>query len=79
MPCAALCGPLHAIAAALLIPLLAGEDAAEPRAALISAAKDYSREIEYAPDNLRAVDEAFWQADWAAPGLAIGGLLGLHS
>lgn len=75
----ALCGPLHAIAAALLIPLLAGEDAAEPRAALISAAKDYSREIEYAPDNLRAVDEAFWQADWAAPGLAIGGLLGLHS
>ncbi|WP_370828377.1 flagellin lysine-N-methylase [Fournierella massiliensis] len=75
----ALCGPLHAIAAALLIPLLAGEDAAEPRAALIRAAKDYSREIEYAPDNLRAVDEAFWQADWAAPGLAIGGLLGLHS
>lgn len=74
----ALCGPLHAIAAALLIPLLAGEDAAEPRAALISAAKDYSREIEYAPDNLRAVDEAFWQADWAAPGLVIGGLLGLH-
>lgn len=75
----ALCGPLHAIAAALLIPLLAGEDAAEPRAALICAAKDYSREIEYAPDNLRAVDEAFWQADWAAPGLVIGGLLGLHS
>ncbi|MFQ8998512.1 flagellin lysine-N-methylase [Allofournierella massiliensis] len=75
----ALCGPLHAIAAALLIPLLAGEDAAEPRAALIRAAKDYSREIEYAPDNLRAVDEAFWQADWAAPGLVIGGLLGLHS
>ena len=75
----ALCGPLHAITAALLIPLLAGEDAAEPRAALIRAAKDYSREIEYAPDNLRAVDEAFWQADWAAPGLAIGGLLGLHS
>ena len=74
----ALCGPLHAIAAALLIPLLAGEDAAEPRAALIRAAKDYSREIEYAPDNLRAVDEAFWQADWAAPGLVIGGLLGLH-
>lgn len=74
----ALCGPLHAIAAALLIPLLAGEDAAEPRAALICAAKDYSREIEYAPDNLRAVDEAFWQADWAAPGLVIGGLLGLH-
>lgn len=75
----ALCGPLHAIAAALLIPLLAGEDAVEPRAALIRAAKDYSREIEYAPDNLRAVDEAFWQADWAAPGLVIGGLLGLHS
>lgn len=75
----ALCGPLHAITAALLIPLLAGEDAAESRAALIRAAKDYSREIEYAPDNLRAVDEAFWQADWAAPGLAIGGLLGLHS
>ncbi len=75
----ALCGPLHAITAALLIPLLAGEDAAEPRAALIRAAKDYSREIEYAPDNLRAVDEAFWQADWAAPGLVIGGLLGLHS
>nr|WP_317408322.1 flagellin lysine-N-methylase [Fournierella massiliensis] len=74
----ALCGPLHAIAAALLIPLLAGEDAAESRAALIRAAKDYSREIEYAPDNLRAVDEAFWQADWAAPGLVIGGLLGLH-
>lgn len=74
-----LCGPLHAITAALLIPLLAGEDAAESRAALIRAAKDYSREIEYAPDNLRAVDEAFWQADWAAPGLAIGGLLGLHS
>lgn len=74
----ALCGPLHAIAAALLIPLLAGEDAAEPRAALICAAKDYSREIEYAPDNLRAVDEAFWQADWATPGLVIGGLLGLH-
>lgn len=74
----ALCGPLHAITAALLIPLLAGEDAAEPRAALIRAAKDYSREIEYAPDNLRAVDEAFWQADWAAPGLAIGGLLALH-
>ena len=74
----ALCGPLHAITAALLIPLLAGEDAAEPRAALIRAAKDYSREIEYAPDNLRAVDEAFWQADWAAPGLVIGGLLGLH-
>ena len=74
----ALCGPLHAIAAALLIPLLAGEDAAEPRAALICAAKDYSREIEYAPDNLRAVDEAFWQADSAAPGLVIGGLLGLH-
>lgn len=74
----ALCGPLHAIAAALLIPLLAGEDAAESRAALILAAKDYSREIEYAPDNLRAVDEAFWQADWAAPGLVIGGLLGLH-
>lgn len=73
-----LCGPLHAIAAALLIPLLAGEDAAESRAALIRAAKDYSREIEYAPDNLRAVDEAFWQADWAAPGLVIGGLLGLH-
>ena len=66
------------IAAALLIPLLAGEDAAEPRAALICAAKDYSREIEYAPDNLRAVDEAFWQADSAAPGLVIGGLLGLH-
>lgn len=75
----ALCGPLHAIAAALLIPLLAGEDAAEPRAALICAAKDYSREIEYAPDHLRAVDEAFWQADSAAPGLVIGGLLGLHS
>ena len=74
----ALCGPLHAITAALLIPLLAGEDAAEPRAALIRAAKDYSREIEYAPDNLRAVDEAFWQVDWAAPGLVIGGLLGLH-
>lgn len=74
----ALCGPLHAITAALLIPLLAGEDAAESRAALIRAAKDYSREIEYAPDNLRAVDEAFWQADWAAPGLVIGGLLGLH-
>lgn len=74
----ALCGPLHAITAALLIPLLAGEDAAESRAALIRAAKDYSREIEYAPDNLRAVDEAFWQADWAAPGLAIGGLLALH-
>lgn len=73
-----LCGPLHAITAALLIPLLAGEDAAESRAALIRAAKDYSREIEYAPDNLRAVDEAFWQADWAAPGLVIGGLLGLH-
>ena len=65
----ALCGPLHAITAAMLIPLLAGEDAAESRAALIRAAKDYSREIEYAPDNLRAVDEAFWQADWAAPGL----------
>lgn len=74
----ALCGPLHAITAALLIPLLAGEDAAESRAALIRAAKDYSREIEYAPDNLRAVDEAFWQVDWAAPGLVIGGLLGLH-
>ena len=74
-----LCGPLHAIAAALLIPLLADKEAAEPRAALIHAAKDYSREIEYAPDNLRAVDEAFWQADWAAPGLVIGGLLGLHS
>lgn len=74
----ALCGPLHAIAAALLIPLLAGEDATESRAALICAAKDYSREIEYAPDNLRAVDKAFWQVDWAAPGLVIGGLLGLH-
>lgn len=74
----ALCGPLHAIAAALLIPLLAGEDATESRAALILAAKDYSREVEYAPDNLRAVDDAFWQADWAAPGLVIGGLLGLH-
>ena len=74
----ALCGPLHAIAAALLIPLLAGEEAADSRTALIRAAKDYSREVEYAPDNLRTVDEAFWQADWAAPGLVIGGLLGLH-
>lgn len=72
-----LCGPLHAIAAALLLPLLAGEEDAEPGAALIRAAKDYSREVEYAPENLRAVNDAFWQEDWAAPGLVIGGLLGL--
>lgn len=74
----ALCGAMHAIAAALLLPLLAKQEQGDFQAALVSAAKAYSREVEYAPDNLRAVNEAFWQADWAAPGLVIGGLLGLH-
>ena len=74
----ALCGAMHAIAAALLLPLLAKQEQGDFQTALVSAAKAYSREMEYAPDNLRAVNEAFWQADWAAPGLVIGGLLGLH-
>ena len=74
----ALCGAMHAIAAALLLPLLAKQEQGNFQTALVSAAKAYSREMEYAPDNLRAVNEAFWQADWAAPGLVIGGLLGLH-
>lgn len=74
----ALCGAMHAIAAALLLPLLAEQEPGDSRTALVSAAKAYSREVEYAPDNLRAVNEAFWQADWAAPSLVTGGLLGLH-
>ena len=74
----ALCGAMHAIAAALLLPLLAEQKNGEAPAALVNAAKAYSREVEYAPDNLRALNEAFWQADWAAPGLVTGGLLGRH-
>lgn len=74
----ALCSAMHAIAAALLLPLLAEQEGGDSQTALVSAAKAYSREVEYAPDNLQAVNEAFWQADWAAPGLVTGGLLGFH-
>lgn len=72
----ALCAPLHAVAAALLVPLLAEDVNADcPQTALINAAKAYSREVEYAPENRDALTDAFWQADWAVPSKLIGGLL----
>lgn len=72
----ALCSPLHAVTAALVISLLAEElPAPQPEDNLLLAAKAYSREVEYAPENLAALDRAFWQADWSAPGRLIGGLL----
>lgn len=72
----ALCGPMHAIAAALLIPLLAEMTVGQPLTDnLLQAAKAYSREVEYAPENLDALNTAFWQAEWAAPSNLIGGLL----
>lgn len=71
----ALCGAMHAITAALLLGLLAEQENGAFQASWINAAKAYSREVEYAPDNLQAVNAAFWQADWAAPGLVIGALL----
>ena len=71
-----LCGPLHAVAAALVIPLLAeGEADVCIRTGLINGAKAYSREVEYAPENRDALTDAFWRADWAAPMNIIGGLL----